>query len=163
MSSLLPFRLYSCLLWAFLLLIVFTGCERGQTETESLDLKQIAVGLKTLTVEVTRTAQERQKGLMNRESLDEDRGMLFIMDRVGPASFWMKNTTIPLSIAYIDEEGVILEIHSLEPLSLNTVRSQSNRIKYALEVNRGWFEKNGIGIKQKISVIDGDLKNLKVE
>lgn len=70
--------------------------------------------------------------------------MLFVMPEPAPASFWMKNTRLPLSIAYISPGGVILEIHDLEPFDETPVRSRFPNIAYALEMRRGWFSDNHI-------------------
>jgi uncharacterized membrane protein (UPF0127 family) len=94
-------------------------------------------------VEVARTDKERAQGLMNRKSLDEGRGMLFVFDRDQILNFWMKNTTIPLSIAFIARDGRILEIRDLRPLDESSVRS-GRSARYALEVPRGWFSRAGI-------------------
>jgi uncharacterized membrane protein (UPF0127 family) len=94
-------------------------------------------------VEVARTGKERTQGLMNRKSLDDGRGMLFVFDRDQILSFWMKNTSIPLSIAFIARDGRILEIRDLRPLDESSVRSVRSA-RYALEVPRGWFSRAGI-------------------
>ncbi|MDC7221894.1 MAG: DUF192 domain-containing protein [Spirochaetales bacterium] len=96
-----------------------------------------------ITVELARTNEERQTGLMHRESLDEDRGMLFIFDDERTRSFWMKNTLIPLSIAYIDRDGVIVDIRDMEPLDTSSVPSAAPAM-YALEVNQGKFREWGV-------------------
>ncbi len=138
------------------------GCSSQENEAQPpLPTRTIQVGLKKINVEVALTPEQRSKGLMHRKTLGEDEGMLFIFETPQRASFWMKNTFLPLSIAYMTEDGVIQEIHPLEPLSLLSVQSRRTDIKYALEMNRGWFEKNGITVKQKISVSDGDLIDLK--
>jgi uncharacterized membrane protein (UPF0127 family) len=93
--------------------------------------------------EVARTAAERETGLMFRRSLAEGEGMLFVFERDQTLSFWMKNTLIPLSIAYISYNGRILEIHDMEPQNLTPVRS-GRSARYALEVPRGWFERTGV-------------------
>jgi len=98
----------------------------------------------TLKAELADEAHEQVMGLMFRESIEDDAGMLFVMPRVAPASFWMKNTLIPLSIAYISPAGVILEIHDLEPHVEKPVTSRFPNIAYALEVRRGWFSDKGI-------------------
>ena len=94
-------------------------------------------------VELASTEQARNKGLMFRESLSPNIGMLFTFPDIDYRSFWMKNTYIPLSIAYLNEHGQILNIESMRPLdSTNTYSSAP--AKYALEMNVGWFRKNGI-------------------
>ena len=83
-------------------------------------------------------------GLMFRDRLASNAGMLFVMPKPERASFWMKNTTLPLSIAYINPAGVILEIHDLQPLDERPVPSAFPNIGYALEMEQGWFSENGI-------------------
>lgn len=103
-----------------------------------------------LRVEVAESFIERNKGLMNRTELAENTGMLFIFETPQKLSFWMKDTFVPLSIAYLDEGRVIKEIHQMKAQSmmkrdqdLTNYPSQC-RCKYALEVNQGWFKKHGI-------------------
>ena len=102
-----------------------------------------------LNVEVPRSPVERNMGLMFRETLDDDSGMLFVFDHVGVQDFYMKNTTIPLDIAFINEEGIIESIKQLEPLNTKRISSDFN-ILYALEVNQGWFEENGVKVGDKV-------------
>lgn len=104
---------------------------------------------KKIRVEVARTEREKAKGLMFRESLGKDEGMLFIYDREEMLSFWMKNTRIPLSIAFIDQQGRIVDIQDMEPFSLRT-RVSARPAQYALEVNQGWFKKNGIDVGDSV-------------
>ncbi|MDR0410599.1 MAG: DUF192 domain-containing protein [Treponema sp.] len=99
----------------------------------------------SLVVEVAETAEERSRGLMFRKSLTDGKGMLFVFERDQLLSFWMKNTYIPLSIAFIAGDGHILEIHDMEPLSLASVQS-SRSCRYALEAPLGWFERMGIAV-----------------
>lgn len=104
-----------------------------------------------LLVEIADDAQERTRGLMLRESLPESQGMLFVFEQEGNHSFWMKDTTIPLSIAFIDGAGNIIGIRNMEPLDL-TLLSPGAPYLYAVEVNRGWFERNGIGIGSTVNI-----------
>lgn len=116
------------------------------------DSLELIVDNKIVDVEVAATHEERQKGLMERDHLGEDSGMIFVFDIERRVSFWMKNTSIPLSIAYIDKRGTILEIYDLEPYSLESISSKRSSIKYALEVNRGYFSKNSIEVGDKIEL-----------
>jgi len=100
-------------------------------------------GSRKLTVELALTPDQQEKGLMFRKNLGEDEGMLFVFNSDQHLSFWMKNTEIPLSIAYIASDGTIRDIFDLEPRSLAPVPS-TRSVRYALEVNRGWFEKAGL-------------------
>jgi hypothetical protein len=96
-----------------------------------------------LTAEVAQTNPARMQGLMHRRMLPENRGMLFVFDNVGIHGMWMKNTYIPLSVAFLDERGVIINIADMEPHTLDS-HGAAKPAKYALEVNRGWFRKRGI-------------------
>jgi uncharacterized membrane protein (UPF0127 family) len=100
-------------------------------------------GFVEIKAEIARTEDERSKGLMFRKKLADGEGMLFIFDRDQQLSFWMKNTLIPLSIAYIASDGRIIDIKDMQPLDLNSVQS-SRSVRYALEVPQGWFSRAGI-------------------
>jgi uncharacterized membrane protein (UPF0127 family) len=96
-------------------------------------------------VEVADNIAEQEKGLMYRKSLGEDRGMLFVYPAERELSYWMKNTYIPLSIAYIDSEGRIVDILDMKPLDDKPPHyTSSEPVQYALEVNKGFFEKEGV-------------------
>ena len=110
----------------------------------TLPTKTLTVGSKSVTAEVADDNQERMTGLMFRKELKPDSGMLFVMPRPDKASFWMRNTVIPLSIAYISPEGRILEIHEMKALDETPVPSHFNNIAYALEMEKGWFSKSGV-------------------
>ena len=128
-----------------LLILLLVSCS-GESRNEEIALK---IGKHTLTVEVVDTPEKRERGLMFRESLDADKGMLFIFEKEQRVAFWMKNTEIPLSLAYISKSGHIREIHDLEPLSLHAVQSTYS-VLYALEVNRGYFSEKGIKVGDQI-------------
>jgi uncharacterized membrane protein (UPF0127 family) len=110
---------------------------------ESGELHTMSVGNAEFQVEIADTEQSRRIGLMNREQLPEGQGMLFVFERDQRLSFWMQNTSIPLSIAYISSDLVVREIHDMTPFSLEPVRS-SRSVRYALEVNQGAFGEAGI-------------------
>jgi len=96
------------------------------------------------------TEAKKERGLMFRKSLPEYSGMLFVFDPPAQATFWMKNTRIPLSIGFIDREGRILEIRSMKPFDQTIISSISNRVAYALEVNLGWFDRHGVRLGARI-------------
>jgi uncharacterized protein len=122
------------------------GCQPKGVDTTPFGLKTVELKIlnANLKAEVADTPQASENGLMFRDSLPEDRGMLFVFEQPKTASFWMRNTKIPLSIAYIDSTGKILEIRSLKPLDETAVLSASDRVAFALEVNQGWFGRHGI-------------------
>ena len=116
----------------------------------------IKVGNKSLKVNLAITPKQQKRGLMNIQGmpptkLPENEGMLFIYRREEMISFWMKNTTIPLSIAFIDKKGIIKEIKDMVPGSMASVRPKSPA-QYALEVNRGWFTRNNVKVGDKVSL-----------
>ena len=96
-------------------------------------------------IEIADDRAEQQRGLMERTELAENAGMLFVFDREEPRSFWMRNTLIPLSIAYIDSDGRIVDIKDMQPLDETSVPS-AEPAQYALEVNQGFFEARGIEV-----------------
>ena len=105
---------------------------------------QIQIGTKTLDVELAETPKQQAKGLRFRQTLAEDAGMLFIFPSPQRLSFWMKDASIPLSIAYIQPDGKIVQIRAMKPYDMTPVPSLSDAVSYALLVNQGWFERHGI-------------------
>jgi uncharacterized membrane protein (UPF0127 family) len=104
-----------------------------------------------LTVEVVKTEQEKAKGLMFREKMGKDEGMLFVYEKEELLSFWMKNTRIPLSIAFLDKSGKIVDLQDMVPFSLQT-RTSALPAQFALEVNQGWFEEHGISVGDSVKL-----------
>jgi uncharacterized membrane protein (UPF0127 family) len=111
---------------------------------QSLPTVTLHIGKAELTTEVASTPLQEETGLMYRTKMSDNHGMIFLLTRTGYATFWMKNTLIPLSVAYIDKDGVILEIHDMKPLDETTINSKSDQVAYALETNVHWFALNGI-------------------
>jgi uncharacterized membrane protein (UPF0127 family) len=110
-----------------------------------MEKASISVAGKAFTVEVARTDAERQQGLMGRKSLGPTEGMLFVFDRDQRLDFWMKNTRVPLSIAFLSSEGKILELVDMQPLSEKIIRSRLS-CRYALELPQGTFQAIGAGV-----------------
>lgn len=111
------------------------------------DGKRVAVE-----AEVADTPGKRNDGLMFRRILAENEGMLFIFDDNERRSFWMRNTYIPLSIAYISSRGVINEIYHMKPLDDSVIYSSKKPARYALEMKQGWFRRNNIATGCKIEL-----------
>ena len=122
---------------------------------------EININDKISRVEVAFTQKERTIGLMFRDKLDSDHGMFFIYPMEQNLSFWMKNTKIPLSIAFINSSGTITQIESMAPYSLTSHTSKA-KVRFALEMEEGWFRKNGIKVGNKVD-LPPEIKNLKVE
>ena len=119
--------------YIFLLFLSFSVISEEKISIESLFSK----------IEVVSNSQERKLGLMYRENLPYDNAMFFIWEYKKRQCMWMRNTYIPLNVAYIDSSGKILEINDMVPLSDKSVCSKK-RVRYALEVNLNWFEDNNI-------------------
>ena len=127
------------LVWALCL-----GCAPARLRTAELVIERAAgAGRVSVTAELARTNEERERGLMNRKRVADGEGMLFIFDRDELVSFWMQNTYVPLSIAFISSDGRITEIRDMRPLDETSVRSNYS-VRYALEVPQGWFSSAGV-------------------
>lgn len=110
----------------------------------------------SVTVELAVTPQQRAQGLMYRRALDPDAGMLFIFPADSRTGFWMRNTYIPLDIAYISADLVVIDIRQGTPLD-DTILTPSGPYRYVLEVNRGWFAANGLGVGARVTLPPGLL------
>lgn len=104
---------------------------------------QLTAGGHAIQVYVARSDEERAMGLMHRRELPDDEGMLFMCDRCAVLKFWMKDTPLPLSIAFLEEDGTILKIADLVPHDLRG-ESSGLPVRFVLEVNQGWFAQRGI-------------------
>ena len=104
-------------------------------------------------VEIADDKAEQRRGLMERTELAENAGMLFVFDREEPRSFWMRNTLIPLSIAYIASDGRIVDIQDMQPLD-ETSHPSAEPAQYALEVNQGFFAERGIEVGNVVEIPD---------
>lgn len=134
-----------------------TGAPGGETpsgaigeEVETSELPTVTIDASggeevEVSVEIAGTDAERQRGLMERTELAEERGMLFVFEEEQELSFWMKDTLIPLSIAYIDEEARIVDIQDMEPLD-ESGHPSAEPAQYALEVNQGFFDERGVEV-----------------
>jgi uncharacterized membrane protein (UPF0127 family) len=106
-----------------------------------------------LHVSVARTPAERSMGLMFATKLGKDDGMLFLYPEAAISAMWMKNTNVALSVAFIDEQGVIINIEDMQPRTLDPHASE-RPAKYSIETNLGWFERNGIGPGAKVKGLE---------
>jgi uncharacterized membrane protein (UPF0127 family) len=129
-----------------LFVMMIAACRETADSSPALPLVTVSSGEATasVNVEIAATFNQRQQGLMLRQSLEEDRGMLFLFRGDVPYGFWMKNTYIPLDIAYISADGTVLEIVHGKPLD-ETILTPHQRYRYVLEVNDGWFERHNLG------------------
>jgi len=126
-----------------------TGTIQIKTESDTIPVQ----------VEIAETDEQRAYGLMHRTSLPQSAGMLFVYDRVQPgeAGFWMFNTRIPLDIAFLDSEGTIVSIRQMEPCTSPYPQwcpsyEAGAPFQYALEMNLGWFQRQGVGIGDRVDI-----------
>ena len=111
----------------------------------------LSINGRPLSVEVARSEKQRHRGLMHRDELDWNSGMLFVFENERVLSFWMKDTKIPLSIAFLDKYGKVTDIIDMKPYSLDAVIS-TQKCLYAIEVNRGFFEESGLAVGDTIDL-----------
>ena len=123
--------------------ILLSGCGKYADNPQQDNLISLTLNGNTLYVELADTPETRRQGLMFRDKLSKNQGMLFIFDDDNYRSFWMKNTKIPLSIAYIKTNGKITDILNMKPYDLRSYKS-TQKVRYALEVNQNWFTEKGI-------------------
>ena len=128
---------FRCVLVAALAALSFAAM--AQTP-KTLDL---SIGMYRIEAEVAATQPARELGLMNRKSMPQQAGMLFVFEQPQAYCFWMKNTLLPLSIAFIDEAGQIVNLADMQPMN-ETSHCAAKPIRYALEMNQGWFKAKGI-------------------
>ena len=114
----------------------------------------VIFGVDTVTAEVARTDGERAQGLMHRESIGEDAGMIFVFPDNALRSFWMQNTYIPLDIAFMDPSFKIVDIQQMDPMTTDPHDSRAPAM-FALEVNQGWFEAHGVQVGDTPKVVFG--------
>lgn len=122
----------------------------AQDAPQQLPTVDLNAGMHRISAELARTPSERAIGLMHRKSMPQHAGMLFVFDQPEPLCFWMKNTLIPLSIAFLKDDGTILNIEEMKPLKLDSHCSASPA-RYALEMNAGWFAKRGLKSGDRIT------------
>jgi uncharacterized membrane protein (UPF0127 family) len=114
-----------------------------------LPLRTLWVGGHALQVEIATTPASQQRGLMFRTALAEDAGMLFVYETDQELAFWMLNTSIPLSLAFLDSQGRIVQCVDMAPFD-TTIHHSSGPVRYALEVNQGWFARHGVEVGDQI-------------
>lgn len=134
-------------------LCFFVSCSPQKLAVRELAIERDGQQFTVVKAEIARTGDERSKGLMYRKKLPEGEGMLFIFERDEVLSFWMKNTSIPLSIAFIASDGKIIDIKDMYPHDENSVVS-SRSVRYALEVPMGWFSHAGVRLGDTVIVME---------
>jgi uncharacterized membrane protein (UPF0127 family) len=155
--------------WMFLLplsgMVLLGGCRKPApgmpplpTQAQSrLPTIKLWLGAQEMITEMALNDSQERTGMMFRTNMAENEGMIFVFPQPTRASFWMMNTLIPLSAAYIDPDGTILEIHDLKPQDTNAVVAASDNVQYVLETPQGWFQRNNVGTGSVIRTERGSL------
>lgn len=138
------------LLTIFLLLAPI-ACDHNDTVKSTLPTITMQIGRQTFNLEVADTEPTRETGLMNRDSMPANHGMLFVFQDEIPREFWMKNTRIPLDILFLDSSGKVVSSKSMKPYDLNTTTSDA-AAKYAIELNAGAAQSSGVSVGDQLNI-----------
>ena len=124
-------------------LVLLGSAALAQDGPQKLPSIKLSAGMHVIQAEVAQSPQERSTGLMFRKTMATNDGMLFVFDRPGQQCFWMKNTLLPLSIAFVADDGSITNIEAMKPQTLDS-HCSTKEVRFVLEMNEGWFAKRGI-------------------
>ena len=136
-----------------LLAAAFLACGAAQAQGRQLPVVQLNAGMHVVKAEVAADVLDRAQGLMHRKSLGPNAGMLFVFDKNDIHCMWMKNTLIPLSVAFVDQEGAITNIADMQPHSEQS-HCAARPALFALEMTKGWFAQRGIKAGMKIGGLE---------
>lgn len=136
-----------------LLPLIFALCFTQAIAQTAMPQMELIIHKHVLTAEVASNDADRMQGLMHRRMLPENRGMLFVFPNVAYHGMWMMNTYVPLSVAFINEAGAIINIEDMQPHTRDS-HSAASPARYALEMNLGWFRKRGIKPGMKIEGLE---------
>lgn len=132
--------------WRVLLFLCLTAQITGQAQSNSpqADLPRVAIGagIHRIEAQVAATPEQRQIGLMWRKDMPQNEGMLFVFEQAGVQCFWMMNTLLPLTAAFIADDGTIVNMADMKPQTTNS-HCSSKPVRFVLEMNQGWFKKKG--------------------
>lgn len=132
------------LLRIVLLIGVLLAALPGRAQQPQLPLLELLAGMHRIEAEVAATSESRQIGMMQRTIMPPQRGMLFVFPEVAKHCMWMRNTLLPLSVAFLDESGRIINVEDMQPKTENN-HCATKPARYALEMNLGWFKSRGLG------------------
>ena len=122
----------------------------AQQAPQSLPTLRLNAGIHNIQAELAQTPEQRSVGLMHRPSMDTPHGMLFAFEQAATQCFWMKNTLLPLSIAFLADDGTVVNIADMAPQTTES-HCSAQPVRYALEMNRGWFAKRGVKPGSRLS------------
>jgi uncharacterized protein len=132
-------------------LLLLVGCQPAAPAQSSLPTVTMKLGSKTYTLEVAADPESRARGLMRRDSMPADHGMIFVFPKAEKLGFWMKNTRIPLDIIYIDASAKIDSVKQMKPYDTSSVYAEGD-VKYAIELNQGQAAEAGIAAGQAVEI-----------
>ena len=110
---------------------------------------KLTTGMHVIDAQVATTTEQRMTGLMFRQEMPQQEGMLFVFEYPSQQCFWMKNTLLPLAVAFVDDDGTIVNLDEMQPQTLNS-HCSAKPVRYVLEMNKGWFSKKGIKAGTKL-------------
>ena len=132
------------------LLLLVSLTSHGQDAPQlNLERVKLSSGMHRIDAQIAGTPEQRQTGLMFRKEMPQHEGMIFVFDQPAKQCFWMKNTLIPLSAAFVSDDGTIVNIEEMKPLVLDG-HCSTQPVRYVLEMNKGWFAKKGIKAGSKL-------------
>jgi uncharacterized membrane protein (UPF0127 family) len=123
--------------------LVFACAAQADQPQMNLPRVKLTAGMHAIDAQVAATHEQRMTGLMHRKDMPQNEGMLFVFEAPGQQCFWMKNTLLPLSIAFLADDGTIVNIAEMKPQSLDS-HCSAQPVRYVLEMNTGWFARKGI-------------------
>ena len=136
-----------------LLAALLTTAVPGSAQQAQLPLLELFAGMHRIEAEIAATSDSRQVGMMQRTIMPPQRGMLFVFPEVAKHCMWMRNTLLPLSVAFLDESGRIINVEDMQPKTENN-HCSIRPARYALEMNLGWFRSRGLGAGLAITGIE---------
>jgi len=131
---------------SFLAASMASYAQDGQAKLPTI---QLSAGIHNIQAEVAQTADQREIGLMYRRTMGNNEGMIFAFEQPGTQCFWMKNTLLPLSVAFVADDGTIVNLDDMKPQTLDGHCSKKP-VRFVLEMNQGWFAKRGIKAGEKL-------------
>jgi uncharacterized protein len=148
MTNIKAHALLTALAW--LTLAPLAAAQEAAGVPQTLPAVTLQAGMHNIRAAVAQTPEQRQTGLMFRREMAQHEGMLFVFEVAAPQCFWMKNTLLPLSIAFLADDGTVVNIADMQPQSLDS-HCSAKPVRYVLEMNQGWFAKRGVGPGFRIS------------
>ena len=125
------------------LLALATGVLAQEGPQRDLPRVELTAGMHRIDAQVAATPQERQTGLMHRKEMPQHEGMLFVFEQPAQQCFWMKNTLLPLTAAFVADDGTVVNLADMKPQTLDS-HCSAKPVRYVLEMNQGWFKQRGI-------------------